>query len=185
MGELDWSLRGGVVLPISAFGDYFETGATAGLSVAYPLRDRIDLKLDADIDLINRHKFYPTPTMKLWRYGLGLEADLLGDQGNDLILLRAGVGAGATTFRSGEFWVEARPTIEGERIRTTSFTGSGGLRLGLRTGSGLIWWLGGRLNWSPINDANGETLRLAARNEQDPPGAATSLVVTLGFNLNR
>lgn len=183
--DLDWRLHGGVALPLSNFGDYFKLGPTVGLDVGYPLRSSVDLKLDLDMDLINRHDFYATPRMTLWRYRVGVEADLLGDQGDDITLLRAHVGAGGTTYRSTEFWVESRPTVEGERIAKTYFTATGGVRVGLRTGSGLIWWLSGKLNWSPINDDDSEILREAARNELGPLGSATSVAVTLGFSLNR
>jgi hypothetical protein len=183
--QMTWGLHGGTVLPVFSFGDYFELGANAGLDVGYALQDRIDLKADLDFDLINRHKFFPTPIMRLWRYRLGLEADVLPDAGDSRVLLKAGLGVGATTVRSGEFWVESRPTIDGERIRQTSLTGTGGLRLGFRTGSGLVWWLGGKLNWSPIADDDADTLREAARRTLDAPSAATSVAITLGFNLNR
>jgi hypothetical protein len=78
---LDWTLHGGALLPVATFGDYFGTvGATAGLGVAYPLRDRLDLTFDADLDMITRHNFYPTPSMKIWRGMVGVDADLLGDE---------------------------------------------------------------------------------------------------------
>jgi hypothetical protein len=184
--DLKWTLHGGALVPISTFGEYFgDLGATAGFGVAYPMRDRLDLTLDLALDMVTRHNYYPTPSMKIWRSMVGVDADLLGDQGNDLVLLRAGIGAGLASLRTPQFWVESRPTIEGEKISKTSLGATGGIKLGLRTGSGLIWWLGGKLNWAPIDDTNGTTLRESARNLFDPPGAATSLTITLGFNLNR
>ena len=185
LSELDWSLDGGVVLPMYSFGEYFGFGPTVGLDVGYPLRPRVDLKLDLDLDVINRHEFYPTPVMKLWRYRLGVEGDLLGDDGNDRFLVRSRVGLGASTFRSSEFWVESRPTINGEHIAKTYFTATGGVRVGVRTGVGLIWWLGGQLNWSPVDEENGGLLEEAARHSLSPIGSATSATITIGFNLNR
>lgn len=185
LSELNWALRGGVALPLFSFGEYFEFGPTVGLDVGYPLRPRVDLKLDLDFDMMNRHEFYATPVMKLWRYRVGVEGDVLGDEGNDVLLLRAHAGVGASTFRSSEFWLESRPTIDGEQISKTYFTGTGGVRVGLRTGVGLIWWLGGQLNWSPVDEENRGLLEQAARNSLSRIGSATSAAITLGFNLNR
>jgi hypothetical protein len=185
LGELNWALKGGVALPLFSFGEYFEFGPTVGLDVGYPLRPRVDLKLDLDFDMMNRHEFYATPVMKLWRYRVGVEGDVLGDGGDDVFLLRAHAGVGASTFHSSQFWLESRPTIDGEQISKTYFTGTGGVRVGLRTGVGLIWWLGGQLNWSPVDEENRGLLEQAARNSLSRIGSATSATITLGFNLNR
>jgi hypothetical protein len=183
--QLRWALEGGVAVPMFSFGEYFEYGPTVGLDVAYPVMPRLDAKLDLDLDVINRHEFYPLPVIKLWRYRVGVEADVLGDSGSDRLLLRTGAGVGASTFRSSEFWVESRPTIDGQRITKTYFTATGGMRVGVRTGVGLVWWLGGQLNWSPVDEANGGLLEEAARHSLSPIGSATSATITLGFNLNR
>lgn len=183
--ELDWALKGGVALPLFSFGEYFRVGPTVGLDVGYPIRPRLDAKLDLDFDMMNRHEFYPTPVMKLWRYRVGVEADMLGDGGSDRLLLRANAGVGASTFKSSEFWLESRPTIDGEHISKTYLTGTGGVRVGVRTDIGLIWWLGGQLNWSPVDQVNKGLLQEAARNSLSPIGSATTATITLGFNLNR
>lgn len=185
LNNLDWALKGGVALPLFSFGEYFDLGPTVGLDVGYPLLPRMDLKLDLDFDMMNRHEFYPTPVMKLWRYRVGVETDLLGDEGSDRLLLRTNAGVGASTFKSSEFWLESRPTIEGEQISKTYFTGTGGVRMGIRTDIGLIWWLGGQLNWSPVDQVNKGLLQEAARNSLSPIGSATTATITLGFNLNR
>src|SRR5690606_36648288 len=119
-----WTLNGGALLPFSTFGEYFGTvGATAGVGAAYPLNERLDVTLDVGLDMVNRHDFYPTPSVKIWRSTVGLDADLLGDQGSDLLLLRATVGGGLANLRTPQFWVESRPTPEGEKITTTSVAG--------------------------------------------------------------
>jgi len=183
--DLTWRLHGGIAVPMSGFGDYFEFGPTVGLDVGYPLAARLDLKLDVDLDVVNRHQFYPTPDIQLWRYRLGLEVDPLGAQPDSRLLLRVHAGAGATTFRSTEFWPDNRTSADGARIRRTALTGTGGVRVGLRTGSGLEWWLGGKLNWAPLTEEDKGVLRDAVRNSLSPLGAATSAAITLGFNLNR
>jgi hypothetical protein len=182
---LDFGLHGGAILPLSTSGEYFELGPSVGLDVAYPVASRVDLKLDLDLDVLNRNQYYPVPDIRFVRYRAGLEAGLLGDRDEGTLLVRAYVGAGGTTFRSTEFWVETRPTIDPERIKSTAITGTGGLRLGVRTGTGLVWWLGGMLNWAPLSDANKKVLGELSRNDLGPIGSLTSATLTLGFNLNR
>jgi hypothetical protein len=183
--DLNWRLHGGLAVPMSGFGEYFEFGPTVGLDVGYPLATRLDLKLDVDLDVVNRHHFYPTPDIQLWRYRLGLEVDPVGEQPDSRFLLRLHAGAGATTFRSTEFWPDNRTSADGAKIRRTALTGTGGVRVGLRTGSGLEWWLGGKLNWSPLAAEDKDVLRDAVRNDLDPLGGAVSAALTLGFNLSR
>lgn len=185
IGDLKFGLDGGVVLPISAAGKYFELGPTVGLDVAYPVHDRLDLKLDVDLDVLNRNQYYPVPDIRFWRYRVGVEAGLYGDREDGPVIVRGYVGVGGTTFKSTEFWVEARPTINGERIAETTLTGTGGLRLGVRTGSGLVWWLGGMLNWAPLSEGDKKVLGELTRNQLGPISSLTSATVTLGFNLNR
>lgn len=185
IGNLKWRISGGIVQPLASTGEYFKFGPSVGLDLGYPLDDRLDLKLDLDMDLLNTDAIYPTPSTNLWRYRVGLEGDLLGDQGDDLTILKAHVGAGATTYRSRKFWLESRRpyTFEGETLNQTAVTATGGLRFGLRTPDGLTWWLTGKLNWSPINDSNQEALRELARQELNPLGSALSVAITLGISL--
>ena len=185
MQDLNWRIHGGAILPIGDFGEYFRTGPTVGFDVGYPLQDRVDVLAEFDFGYINTHDFYPMPAIKLWGYRLGMEADILPDRGDNLTLLRAHVGAGGVSQKSREFWLESRPFIRGEVIDKTTFSGVAGVRLGLRTDSGLIWWLGGALKYSPLDDVDGGNLREAARNELGELGSATTLSITLGFNLNR
>ena len=185
IGDLGVRLHGGVVIPISSAADYFEPGPSIGLDVGYPLNDRLSLKLDLDFDYINTVPTYPTPPTQLWRYGVGLEGDLLGGQESDVITTQALVGVGLTTFRSKAFWLQSRQpyTFEGERINQTSLAGTGGLRVGLRTSQDLTWWLTGKLPWSPVVDANEAALRELAREELGPLGSALSFAITLGLTL--
>lgn len=181
--DLNWRLHGGIVSPFSDFGEYFDYGPTVSLDAGYPIGDRLDLLVDLGFDYVNKHQFYSVPNTPMFRYQVGVEGDLLGDTGNTY--LRAHAGVGANTMRSQRFWVESRPFLEGERIVRTSPIGSGGVRLGLQTDSGLIWWLSGSVNWSPVDDEDASLLREGTLNELGELGSATTFRITLGFNLNR
>lgn len=185
ISDLGVRLHGGVTMPVSSAGDYFRAGPSVGVDVGYPLNEQLSLKLDLDFDYMTTADIYATPATQLWRYGVGLEGNLLGDQESDLLTVQAMVGAGLSTFRSKAFWLESRQpyTFEGENINQTSLAGTGGLRFGLRTSQGLVWWLTGKLNWSPVNDTNGDALRELAREELDPLGSALSVAITLGLTL--
>lgn len=178
-------LHGGIVQPLASTGDYFKFGPSVGIDFAYPLSERLDVDLDLDWDYLNVTDIFPTPTTNLWRYRLGLEADLLGDSGDATFLLKALAAGGATTVRSHQFWLASRRpyTFEGETINQTAMTATAGLRLGLRTPDDLTWWLTGKLNWSPIQDTNQDALQELARNQLDPLGSALSMSITLGVTL--
>ena len=184
--QLQARLHGGVIQPVASTGDYFKFGPSVSVDLAYPLGERADVLLDLGWDYLNTQDIYPTPTTNLWRYGVALEGDLLGDTGDDALILHALGGVGATTVRSHEFWLESRRpyTYEGETINQTSLTANAGVRLGMRTASqGLTWWLTGKVNWLPVKDINQDALAELARDQLDPMGSALSASVTLGVTI--
>jgi hypothetical protein len=179
-------LHGGITQPVASTGNYFKFGPSVGVDVAYPVGERLDVLLDLGWDYLNTQDIYPTPTTNLWRYGVGVEGDLIDDAGTNSFLLALVGGVGATTIRSHDFYLESRRpyTNEGETINQTSLTANGGARLGLRTASdGITWWLTGKLNWLPLKDINQDALVELAREELDPMGSALSASVTLGVTL--
>lgn len=182
---LNVRLHGGIVQPIGATADYFKFGPSVALDVGLPVAERVDVMLDLGWDYLNMTDVYATPTTNLWRYRLGLEADLLGDDGDATYLLAGLVEAGATTTRSHNFWLASRRpyTYEGETINQTAVAAAGGFRLGLRTPDDLTWWLTTKLNWSPIQDTNQDALQELSRNELEPLGSSMLLSVTLGVTL--
>jgi hypothetical protein len=178
-------LHGGIIQPIASTGDYFRFGPSVGVDLGYPVGERLDVMLELGWDYLNMTDIYPTPTTNLWRYGLGVEADLLGDTGSEPVLLKGVVGAGATSVRSHQFWLESRQPYkyEGETINQTSLTASGGLRLGVRAQNDLVWWLTTRLTWMPVKDRNSDALVELSRNQLDPLGSALGASITLGVTL--
>jgi hypothetical protein len=185
LGDVGVRFHAGIVQPLGTFGDYFELGPSFALDLGYPLNQRMDLKLDLDMDWINTTDVHPTPVSNLWRYRLGFETDLFGDEGASGPVLKAHVGAGGTTVRSKKFWLESRQpyTFAGETLNQTSLSASGGLRLGVHTPDGITWWLTGKLSWTPIEDTHQDALQELARNELDPLGSALSAAITIGVTL--
>lgn len=178
-------IHGGVILPTAGYGDHFNFGPSVGLDLAYSLNDRLNLGLDLDWEYVNTADIYRTPNTNLIRYRLGLEGDILGDQGSDLTLLRALAGVGFTTVRSNKFWVASRRpyTFSGESLNETALTATGGVRAGLRTPDGITWWLTGKLNWSPIDDLHQQALQELTNSELDNLSSALSFSLTLGVAL--
>ena len=183
-------LHGGIVQPLALGSEYFSFGPSAAVDAAYPLSDRLDLVLDLGWDYLNTDRYKPTPVTNLWRYRAELETALVGGGDDDGMSVRAFAGVGATTFRSHKFWLLSRRpyTFDGERIRGTALTGTGGLRLGLPTPDGVTWWLSGKLNWTPINDSNSDALRelstdQATPNGFDPISSMLGASITLGLSL--
>src|SRR5688572_25665031 len=103
IGDLEWRLHGGIVQPIASSADYFKLGPSLSLDVLYPLSDRLGVHLDLGWDYLNTTDTYPTPTTNLWRYRVGLETGLMGDQDGGFLLKALGA-VGATTVKSHEFW---------------------------------------------------------------------------------
>jgi hypothetical protein len=180
-------LHGGIVQPLGSTGDYFRFGPSVGVDVLYPFSETLGLTLDLGWDYLNTQHTVPSPTTNLWRYRVGLEAGLVGVEG-DRFLVKVLGAAGGTSVKSHEFWLQSRQPYEfgGETINETALTATGGLRLGLRTSDEITWWLTTKLNWQPVSDINQDALQeLAsmANNDFDPLGSAMSLAITLGVTL--
>ena len=182
--DLDVKLHAGIVQPLASTSDYFELGPAVNVEVGYPVSDGLNLVADLGWEWLQTVDIYPTPTTNAWRYRLGVDAALAGDQ--DGFQVRGLAGVGGTTFRSHEFWLASRQpyTFEGETINQTALTATGGVRLGLQTESdGIQWWLTGKVNWTPIKDINQQALQELADDQLDPLGSALSAAITLGVTL--
>jgi hypothetical protein len=100
---------------------------------AIPVATRLNAILDLDWDYLNTQDIYPTPTPNLWRYRVGVEADLLGDTGDQTFLLDLLGGVGATTVRSHEFLAREPPALPRTWARRSirrPLTATGWVRLG-------------------------------------------------------
>jgi hypothetical protein len=158
LSELKWRLHGGVIQPLATGSEYFSLGPSVAVDAAYPLSEKVDLVVDLGWDYINTDDHNPTPVTNLWRYRVEVEGTLTGERDAGLSVHAFG-GVGATTLYSHKFYLASRtPTFDGERLTGTSLTGTGGLRLGMGTPDGIKWWLSGKLNYTPLNDANQDEL---------------------------
>ena len=187
LSTLKWRLHGGIVQPVAVGGQYFAFGPSAAVDAAYPLSDKLDLLVDLGWDYLNTDRYKPTPVTNLWRYRVELETPLMG--GNEGFAVTAFGGVGATTFYSHKFWIMSRALdFDGQRLRGTALTGTGGLRLRLPTPDGVTWWLSGKLNWTPVNDLNSSALREISTDQATPKGydkisSLLGLSITMGLGL--
>ena len=185
--DLEARLHGGIIQPLGSTGDYFRFGPSVAVDLLYPVSEKLGVTLDLGWDYLNTQHTVPSPTTNLWRYRVGLEAGLMGVDGDRFLVKLIGA-AGGTSVRSHEFWLASRQPyeFEGETINETAVTATGGLRFGLRTSDDITWWLTTKLNWQPVNELNQDALReLAsmANNHFDPLSSAMSAAITLGVTL--
>jgi hypothetical protein len=196
--QLKWRLHGGVVKPTATGAEYFSLGPSVSVDVAYPLAERVDVLLDLGWDYLNTDDTHPTPVTNLWRYRAELEGSLVGD-GETGLSVNAFGGVGATTVYSHKFYLVSQTakhmaeegvpyTYEGERLRGTALTGTGGLRIGAHSPDGIMWWLSGKVNWTPLNDFNKDALHELSTNNFEPQGlsqlsSVMGVSITLGVSL--
>ncbi len=196
--QMKWRIHGGIITPMATGSSYFTLGPSVSVDVAYPLAERVDLVLDLGWDYLNTDDHHPTPVTNFWRYRAEVEGALVGDGETGLSVAAFG-GVGGTTVYSHKFYLvsqvakhmaeEGVPyTFEGERLRGTGITGVGGLRIGAHSPDGIMWWLTGKLNYTPLNDFNQDALHELSVNRVEPQGldpisSVMGLSITLGVGL--
>jgi hypothetical protein len=198
LSTLKWRVHGGVMNAMATGDDYFSLGPSVAVDAAYPLAERVDLQLDLGWDYLNTDDTHPSPVTNLWRYRAELEGRLVGDGESGLSVSAFG-GAGLTTLYSHKFYLVSQAqkhireegvpyTYEGERLRGTSLTGTGGLRIGAHSPDGIMWWLTGKLNYMPLNQFNQDALHELSTNSVEPNGlspisSVVNFAITLGVSL--
>jgi len=187
LSNLNWRLHGGIEQPLASTAHYYSFGPSLGFDVHHPLKnDKLSIGLGVDWDYLNTNVLYPTPVTNMWRYRAEFEANVAGDQQDGKVFLSAVVGAGGTTVYSHKFYLVSRPqdyTFDGDRLRQTSLTGTGGLRLGFKSPDGITWWLSGKVNVTPMNQFNKDALRELAKQKLDALGSAMNASIQLGVSL--
>lgn len=177
----------GVAQPVGRLDDFFDPGPSFGASVVRPLGERLAVVLKTDIDMLNNHDLWPVPDARLWRYELGVEADVLGLFG--VALERYGLrlygGIGGMTLESDPFLTEfAEPVYPypWEELFKTYPSGSGALSFGFGLTEVVSGWLTGQIHWSPVDEGEMEILSEATSFTQSPLGSALAASIRLGFS---
>ncbi|HET9950039.1 MAG TPA: hypothetical protein VFQ22_14040 [Longimicrobiales bacterium] len=177
LGDLSVTGQIGAAIPVAQLADYTDPGMSFGLRVAYPISGVLDFVVDGEVDALQGRSAVDMPDMTLWRYRAGVETEVLG-RSADNWGLRAHLGAGGTTFRSSEFYLD-RP-LQPERFKGTYFTGTGGLELVFGEGP-VAAQLGAFVHWTPMDEDDTELL------ERRAPGRVerleTAFTVPLRFGL--
>jgi hypothetical protein len=184
--QVSWGLHAGVARPAGTFDDYFDFGPTVGVEAAFPLRDRVDLVAGADFDHYNGHAYFGTPNVNLWRFQVGVLADLVGSR-SDGVALQVQASAGGANLRSQrEFYLESSTFGVDLAPRTfdkKSLTGNAGVRLRFG-GSRLNGFVGLSGYWANLGEDATEVLRQTEPGELDPLGAAMGYSVSAGFTIS-
>jgi hypothetical protein len=179
MPDLNLRANGGMTYPVGTFAEYFTPGPSLSFDVLHPLRPRMDLVLDLGLDKTNNQGGTYIPDATMWRYQLGIEADVWGR--DDGIRVRPYLTAGAASFRSRRFSVGASNLQHS--FSEIYPAGTAGIRFAVPTDQGLVWWLNGEFNWARANEADVHILRNAALREVEPFGAATYFGFSVGLSL--
>jgi hypothetical protein len=184
--QLSWSVRAGVAHPAGTFADYFDLGPTVGIQAGYPLRDQVELQVGADFDHYNAHSYFGLPNVNLWRFQVGVLADLLGRR-NESWSVEAHASAGGANLRSQrEFYLESSHfgvDLAPRNFDKKSLTGGAGVRLRFGGESRLSGFVGVSGFWANLGEEATEVLRLTEPEELDPLGSAMGYSLNAGFTM--
>jgi hypothetical protein len=185
--QVSWGFHAGVARPAGTFADYFEFGPTVGVEVAYPLRDQVDLLVGADFDHYSGQSYFGLPNVNLWRFQVGVLADLVGTPSEGWGV-QAHVNAGGSNLRSQrEFYLESSTfgvDLAPRTFAKTSLTGSGGLRLRFGGGSRLSGFVGVSGYWASLGEDATEVLRQTEPEELEPLSSALGYSISAGFTVS-
>jgi hypothetical protein len=179
--DMNVTALSGIAVPLGVFADYMDVGPSFGLQVSGPALGPVDLLLSGGADMLNGNSRYGLPDMRLWRYQAGVGAELLG-RDTERWGLRAGLGLGATTFRSNGFLRVGSP--EEQVFEKTYLTGSGGVELVVEADENLEGYFGARAHWTPMDEDDTQVLRNRAPNSLGAISSSLSVPLTLGLRIH-
>ena len=178
--DLSVTAHSGIAVPLGVFADYTDIGGSFGVQITGPTLGPVDLVLSGGADFLNGNSTYGIPDMRLWRYQAGIDAELLG-RDTERWGVRAGLGVGATTFRSNGFLVLGSP-IE-QSFEKTYLTGSGAVEVVVEADENLEGYFGARAHWTPMDEDDTQVLRNRAPNGLDAISSSLSVPLTLGLRM--
>ena len=159
-------------------------GPSCSAELEYPIRDRLSILGHVNVDMLNNNDFWPVPDTRLWRYQVGLQADVLGEAVDVLGVRVFGlVGLGSTEsdpFVPESFEVQF-PVVPHE-LMETGFSGSGGIQLAFGLGNTTSGWLSAQMNWNSGDEERLLLLQDAVNQTLDPISSLTTAAVRLGFS---
>lgn len=182
--------RGGFSIPTGRISQLTNIGPSAGLQVDFPMGSRVAVMVEGQFDnLVGKTlSTVQAPDLRLWTYGVGVEANLLPTSGRpmssrashtpmrDRFALRGDVAVGATTYDSQSF--QAPGSTGTESFNQTYFQSNAGLMAEYLASSRVRIFVGaqGTLTFADKNDT-------AQLTQIDPTGTVqpfgTSLTVPI------
>lgn len=184
--QVSWNFSAGVARPAGTFDDYFDLGPTVGVAAAYPLRGQVDLLVGADFDHYNGHAYFGTPNVNLWRFQVGLLADVLGSRSESWALEGHASAGGANLQSQREFYLESSHfggDLDARTFAKTSFTGSAGLRFRFGGDSPLNGFVDVSGYWANLGEDATEDLRQTEPLELQPLASAMGYSISAGFTM--
>jgi hypothetical protein len=143
--DVDLDVRGGLGIPTMDMNDVAETGGLFGLGVGLPIHDRVNVRLDGDVEILQgiEDEAARVPNHRLWHYHAGLEFQLLEDARSFFVQPR--VGLGGTTVDADVIDFPGGGEVPDEiEFTETYFSLSAGLELGYQASSRVQVGLGSR-----------------------------------------
>ncbi len=178
--DLSVTAHSGLVVPLGVFADYMDIGPSFGLQISGPALGPVDVVLFGGADMLNGNGTYGLPDIRLWRYQAGVGREVLG-RDTERWGLRAGLGVGATTFRSNGFLRVGTPQLQ--TFEKTYLTGSGALELVVEADDNIEGYFGARAHWTPMDEDDTQVLRNRAPGSLDALSSSLSVPVTLGLRI--
>lgn len=174
----------GLATPLSGADDYFDPGPTFSGELEYPLQDRLSILGNVNVDLLNNNDFWPVPDTRIWRYQVGLQADVLGDA-VDAVGVRVFGLVGLATTESDPFVpedFEVQFPVQPHELAENGFAGSGGVRLGFGLDNITSGWISAQVNWNSGDEERFLLLQDAANQTLDPISSVVTGSLRLGFS---
>lgn len=179
--DMSVTAQSGIAVPLGVFADYMDIGPSFGLQVTGPTLGPVDVVLFGGADMLNGNGTYGLPDVRLWRYQAGVGTEVLG-RDSDRWGLRAGLGVGATTFRSNGFLRVGSPQMQS--FEKTYLTGSGALELVVEADENLEGYFAARAHWTPMDEDDTQVLRNRAPDSLDALSSSLSVPLTLGLRIH-
>lgn len=178
--------RGGISVPAGELADVFDVGPSFGVGVGYRVHERVTLRVDGDVGLLNGADLATgaeAPDTRLWHYNGGVEFEIT-EPNRSPWSLTANLGAGATTISGDDFAAPLTNPVTGETVddfSETYFTANGGLRVGYAVSPSLDVFAGGQWYLAFADEDDTAVYSVLSPSEIDAFDTASEIPIVVGL----